>query len=533
MCLTCLAGLCLVVIRVHVPDIPRATLNFTTSRVLSSLGRWNQFEAPAITVASMFTKVPTDPVSSGSNVSGLNIGLPPGPTQQVQFTAAIKQRLNSSQGVILLAMVDAPFVKMAINFYKTSLQPFRIENYLFVGVSDRACALLSDEGLPCFKYTEDTASDKASVYMSKDFIRKMNIRTDMILEALQAGYTVLHTDTDMVFLQNPMPLLNEVPPEVDVAPLWDESAYNAGFLLVRPTANGIWIYKRSRDLTKQNSKLDDQKALNRAIKENARYNKGAVKKLDGRYFLNGRAYFEKTRRMFAGDSPCGECVVVHNNWIVSEEAKIYRFKEHHMWAVDGPNLYHTDPSRKYLIYDNPSLLGRGYDIVKNDEKDSLINSLAIGIILNRTVILAPFHCGKNMDLLCPLNERFSLSAFDSEFGGSYRETTFLSHPLVPKSVRGSASPVFLIETDLAKSRVHVGNLSVPTFVQRLRPSSPSRGATSSEISRWFGGEQASVLQFHSLYDSFSGFDNHEDQDIFAKTVRDALRVSSYRQYKRG
>ncbi len=429
-------------------------------------------------------------------------------------------------------MVDASFVKMAINFYKTSLQPFQIENYLFVGVSDRACALLSDEGLPCFTYAEDTASEKASVYMSKDFIRKMNIRTDMILDALQAGYTVLHSDIDVVFLQNPMPLLNEVPPEVDVAPLWDESAYNAGFLLVRPTANAIWIYNRSRDLTKKNSNLDDQTALNTAIRENIRSHKGVVKKLDGRHFLNGKAYFENTRRMFAGDNPCGECVVVHNNWIVSEEAKIYRFKEHHMWAVDGPNLYHTDPSRKYIIYGNPALPGRENDIVKNDEKDSLANALAIGIILNRTVILAPFHCGKNMDLLCPLNERFSISAFDSEFGESYRETTFLSHPLVPKSVSGSVSHVFLIETDLAKSRIQRGNFSVPTFVIRSRPSSPSRGATSSEISGWFGGEEASVLRFHSLYDGFSGFDNHEDQDIFAKKVRDAFRISKYRQLSR-
>ncbi len=72
--------------------------------------------------------------------------------------------------------------------------------------------------------------------------------------------------------------------------------------------------------------------------------------------------------MFAGDHPCEKCVVVHNNWIVSLEAKIYRFKEHHMWAVDGPNLYYTEPSRKYIIYDNPAILGRGNDIVKNDEK---------------------------------------------------------------------------------------------------------------------------------------------------------------------
>ncbi len=505
LCLACLV-VGFVIISVNVSE--RRTLNFTKGRIVSSLG-----------------KCSTDPVSLGSKLSGLTIS--PGPTQQLQFTAAIKQRLHSSQGVILLAMVDAAFVKMAINFYKTSLEPFQIENYLFVGISERACALLSEEGLPCFKYAEERASGKASIYKSKDFVRKVNIKTDMILEALQAGYTVLLADLDVVFLQNPMPLLNDVPPEVDLSTMWDESSYNSGFLLVRPTANGIWIYNCSRNLAKKNSKFDDQLTLNRAIRQNTGSHKGVVKKLDTRYFLNGRAYFETTRRMFAGDHPCEKCVVVHNNWIVSLQAKIYRFKEHHMWAVDGPSLYYTEPSRKYIIYDNPAILGRGND----DEKDSLINALAIGIILNRTVILSPFHCGNNMDLLCPLNSRYSISAFDSKFGELYRETTFLSHPLVPKSVSGSVSPMFLIETDLAKSRIQGGNLSVPTFVQRLRPSSPSLGATSSEISEWFGGEKASILKFHSLYDSFSGFDEHEDQDIFIKRVKEALRISDYRQYK--
>ena len=169
LCLVCLAGLCLAIIRVHVSGIPSEILNFTTSRIVPSLGKWNQSQTPAISVA-LLPPLSPPPVFLGSSLSGLPRS--PGPTQQVQFIAAIKQRLRSTQGVILLAMVDAPFVKMAINFYKTSLQPFQIENYLFVGVSDRACALLSDEGLPCFKYAEDTASEKASVYMSKYFIRK-------------------------------------------------------------------------------------------------------------------------------------------------------------------------------------------------------------------------------------------------------------------------------------------------------------------------------------------------------------------------
>ena len=37
----------------------------------------------------------------------------------------------------------------------------------------------------------------------QDFLRKMNIRTYMILDALRLGYSVLHTDLDMYFMKNP------------------------------------------------------------------------------------------------------------------------------------------------------------------------------------------------------------------------------------------------------------------------------------------------------------------------------------------
>ena len=58
-------------------------------------------------------------------------------------------------------------------------------------------------------YVEDKASAHASVYHSKDFLRKMNIRTYMIMDALNLGYNVLHTDVDMTFLKNPLKVRRE------------------------------------------------------------------------------------------------------------------------------------------------------------------------------------------------------------------------------------------------------------------------------------------------------------------------------------
>ena len=56
-------------------------------------------------------------------------------------------------------------------------------------------------------------------------------------------------------------------------------------------------------------------------------------------YLCGVDYFEKGNRVFPSKEHCTDCMVVHNNWIVSREAKIYRFKEHFMWMYDKDSYY--------------------------------------------------------------------------------------------------------------------------------------------------------------------------------------------------
>jgi len=118
---------------------------------------------------------------------------------------AMLTRHSTPDKFIVLALVDTAFADMAVNLYESSLRPNGIDNFLFVGAGRRACEVLRNASLPCYHYTEDRATDVASTYQSPDFIRKMNIRTEMILDALSVGFTVLHTDLDVVFIRNPIP----------------------------------------------------------------------------------------------------------------------------------------------------------------------------------------------------------------------------------------------------------------------------------------------------------------------------------------
>jgi len=119
------------------------------------------------------------------------------------FVSALTARADADR-CIVLTMTDEAFTDMAINFYEASLRAHYIDNFLFVGVGRKTCEILTNLWIPCFYYVDDPKADTASSFGQPDFIRKVNIRTDMILEALAANFTVIHTDTDVAFLSNPL-----------------------------------------------------------------------------------------------------------------------------------------------------------------------------------------------------------------------------------------------------------------------------------------------------------------------------------------
>ncbi len=131
-----------------------------------------------------------------------------------------------------------------------------------------------------------------------------------------------------------------------------------------------------------------------------------------------------------------------------------------MWNWDGPTRYYSDPTRKYITYDNPPLkdVTDANQVIKMEE-NALINALAIGMILNGTVILSPFQCSENMMLRCGLNSSYKISAFDSQFRRDYRESIYLCKALVPDNKRKSVSATFLIQTHADESHFVQGDLS--------------------------------------------------------------------------
>jgi hypothetical protein len=202
-----------------------------------------------------------------------------------------------------------------------------------------------------------------------------------------------------------------------------------------------------------------------------------------------------------------------------------------MWVIDRDG-YYSSTTTKYLTFDLPFLGNSKREM----EMATLANALAIGQVLNRTVILPKFHCRRGKFVkLCPLNDLIMLTNFDAKFANAYREHTFLTHPKVPAMVKQSLSPYYRINSTKSAGlkTIHteaVGSQNNPIIVF---PDSGENDATSDEILLWFGNVTESVLRFHSLYHAFGNFTSSFEHYLFFTKVKEGIVTGNYRQYTHG
>ena len=227
--------------------------------------------------------------------------------------------------------------------------------------------------------------------------------------------------------------------------------------------------------------------------------------------------------MFHTDNPPKEEVIMHNNWIVSMEAKRYRFKELLWWHVDSG--YYSDPARKYLAYENPRDFGA--PSTQRQETDALISALIISHLLDRTLILPTFTCHnckygacKVASRQCTFNTHYMVATFDAVMGDNYREHVFLQNPLVPDLYKAATTVNVVKSSD--------DDAEYPPDVRISLPSDAAGGPSPEEIVAWFGANTEPVLKFHSMYGILGKLRTHEIYPTIKKVLNEH---TDYRQYQ--
>ena len=439
--------------------------------------------------------------------------------------------LYAVNGTIVIASFDITYVSMALNLFLTSFKAFNITNHLFVASDHLGCLELLSRGAHCVQYANISIGSGPSYFNQRDYNVKACVKPRIVLDCLEAGFDVLLVDLDIVFLKNPLPSIQECKDCDFVAQIDPDAAeINSGFYLVRHTTSGLTLFRNVVERI-ANHPRGDQEYVNEALRD---FN-GTIKiqRLPPDLFPLGNSFFQFGRRQFAGDNPCGECIIVHNNYIVSLQAKIYRFKEYGMWAVDLDG-YYSDRTRKYITYGNPIDFYTHDDYKDIDtesmELSSLKNALIIGRILNRTVIMPKFHCYRRSNKrvkMCHFGCRFSVRRFELFLPvlDTYRESVFLEHSLVPESTKKSVSRSYVIDGPVWQMLSRIDrNQTIGVRVLKAEGDSVSED----DVRGWFASEPSRVLNFHSLYIKVVCEDGAFRN--YSNTVTDALEPSTVMQF---
>ena len=307
----------------------------------------------------------------------------------------------------------------------------------------------------------------------------------------------------------------------DMAAMPDKGMMNCGFIVVKPTAVNIKLYKIVVEMSYRTRKLNDQQLLNKVVRGFRRQNKAAM--LSKRLFMDGLLYFARMSRLLPWkNDPCSavnktncSVFVVHNNWIITKEAKIYRFREHFMWSYDGKDGYYSSQSRNYIMYTNPYPYNISQHDLRNSQLSSLITALALGYLLNRTVILPKFYWSL-MGRTCPLHSYLRMIDFDNVFQGKYRESNFLQHAKVPDAVKQDIS-----------------HQPLTSHATRLSSSSEQYTIDSKRVVSIFYGRKDKLINFDILAGIKITFSDNSTKNTFNQKIYRGFRECDYRQFRAG
>ena len=420
------------------------------------------------------------------------------------FKSLLNQQAKNN--TILLTFVDFGFVEMAVNLYLTSIKQFKIKNYidLFISSDPKANEILASYGIAAVCLWNDSNTE-ASNYDTLGFGLKAIKKVIASGLALELGYNVIFTDVDIVFFKNPFPYL--VCNSCDVIFQLDTSKgdINSGFYLALSTLKSLnlhftlierdhcWRYKQQHCFSSLLKELN----LSR-------------KYLPNNLFPSGQTYFDIGQRMFAYDNPCRDCILVHNNWIVSYSNKEYRFKELLLWQVDKDG-YYSSKSTKYITYQNTQDFGVSQ--TKPEELNALKTAFILGHILNRIVILPKFFCHgcpkdkcqmkRHFKALCAAHVHYNMRMFDTFLRNKYREHVFLQNALVPHVVKTSISKTMYINNSNQLCALELSKINNNIIFQVKE-----QGASEEEFLSWISPYlNFSVIRFHTLYGTVINYHN--------------------------
>jgi WD40 repeat protein len=383
-------------------------------------------------------------------------------------------RLIKSRAInndIVVSFSNFSFTDFALNWIK-SLQQLKITNYLMFALDQNSynffvqrniCSYLIDK-------TDKLFTEESQNFGSLGFIAICNVKPWLVHELLKAGFNVVWSDTDIVWLRDPFPVFyyNK---SIDLQIQSDDDDICAGFFYAKSNAKTIRFFDRVVNYT--SPVIDDQTAMRRYLQDDTvsqrvgtRDEDHALKVkrtafidywkqlsaeddhikeesdsqthlmrylvLDRALFPNGTAYFNAKLPQRFSISP----VIVHNNCIIGHEPKKLRFMLYKLWFLHQEKVYNHCVLPPTCIQTQCLHILKGHNEIVTALEFAIDDTSLFSASYDKSLRIWNYKTGKL--LACHfLNKRggfwtMQLVQIDSDVANNLQEGTSHSDPFVTK-----------------------------------------------------------------------------------------------------
>ena len=276
----------------------------------------------------------------------------------VQAAAGIFQK----RGVVLFTMINDAYFDFAASWCCNTATLGEVHEHVLFLTTDMQTGqhlktLWPNLTVVSFNSLQFTGAQE---YSKAGYVRMMAARTRFILHLLEAGVRLLLFEVDCLWLSDPVPFLLSWQSEDDIlaTKVTGQDVTAGGFLLINPTNASVKLWQQLTYLMDNLHKklkqkmasvpvsesLNDQQFFSSLVK--SRYAGIKVGYLPAKLFPDGKWYQLPEHARSAKPQP----VIINNNWVLGDAAKIRRAKAfgHWFWNEDSGvcnatalhNLYH-------------------------------------------------------------------------------------------------------------------------------------------------------------------------------------------------
>eukprot|EP00271_Cylindrocystis_brebissonii_P003068 TRINITY_DN1381_c0_g1_i1.p1 TRINITY_DN1381_c0_g1~~TRINITY_DN1381_c0_g1_i1.p1 ORF type:complete len:806 (-),score=111.96 TRINITY_DN1381_c0_g1_i1:970-3264(-) len=474
--------------------------------------------------------------------------------------------------VVVLTFANHAFLEFVTNWVR-HLTDAGVENILVGAMDQEILEALFYLGIPTFDLEANLPPGDAG-WGSPMFHKMGREKVTLVNVFLAMGYEVLICDTDMVWLENPLPYFARFP-EVDVFTSSDDlvgfakgdglepwnqawGAFNIGMLFFRPTDAAKRMAAAWSTLLEGNNQMWDQNGFNDILRkkmgptvDESENSNQVFYSMDGTLktgilpvsmFCSGHTYYVQRKAEKLGLP----LFAVHTTFqFAGTEGKRHRLRESKMFH-DPPEYY--DSPGGFLAFEPkiPEELLRPptFDLIShfklvNYQLKQIRSAMALSVILKRTLVMPPLWCHydrmwyphpgilqgtqTSQPFLCPMDHVFELQHYlrdmpEAEFGPKilFKEYSFLENPRTPPEVKNSRQVVELCDS---------GSAACPEFgvVAPNKPIRLPRRASQTQVLEVLGAyTTVKVLDFDNMADAFGEWGDKELEKRFRWRISHTL-----------